>query len=99
MSDPAIDAAILTPGGIAATLFVLIYLLAAPFYRSEYGRASWTIMLALALLIDISLLAFWLEWTVAEWLARCIYVLISLGCLLKLWALVNEQLLKPRQRR
>ena len=99
MSTLAIDATILTVGGIASTLFVVVYWLAAPWYRSEYGRASWTMMLALALLIDVSLVAYWFHWTIPEWLARVIYILISLGALLKLWALIDEQLRKPRLRR
>lgn len=98
MSDVAIDAAILTVGGIASTLFVVVYWVVARWYRSEYGRASWTIMLAIALLIDVSLVAFWFGWAIPEWIARTIYVLISLGCCLKLGALVDEQIRKPLRR-
>lgn len=92
MSDLAIDATILTIAAVAANLFVLGYFALAPWYRSAAGRASWISMLALALLLDLSLVAYWIDWTVPEWLARIIYVAIALGAWLKFAALLHEQI-------
>ena len=99
MSDLQIDSVILTGAAVAASLFPVLYWVIAPWYRSEYGRASWTMMLAIAVLLDVALVAYWFGWTVPEWLARCIYVLILVGCWMKLGALVDQQLRIPWRRR
>ena len=98
MSDLAIDATILGAAAILANLFVILYLITAPFYRSDAGRASWMMTLSVALLLDVSLVSYWFDWTVPEWLARTIYVLILCACALKFWALVHEQFRARRDR-
>lgn len=99
MSDLAIDATILTGAAIAANLFVLVYAALAPWYRSAAGRASWVSMLALALLLDLSLVAYWIDWTVPEWIARTVYIVITLGAWLKFVALLHEQVFTSTRKR
>jgi len=93
VSDLAIDAIILTGAAIPATLFVILYWVFAPWYRSEAGRASWSTMFALAALLDVSLAAYWFHWTIGELVARIIYVLIFAACWMKFGALLHEQVL------
>ena len=99
MSDLQIDSLILTGAAVATNIFILGYAILAPFYRSETGRASWVMTLAVALLLDVSLVAYWTGWVVPEWVARSIYVLIFCGGWMKLGALFHEQFVKRRRSR
>lgn len=94
-----LDVWILTGAAIPATLYPIVYWVLAPWYRSDWGRAAWSIMLAIAALLDVALVAYWFHWTVPEWLARVIYVLIFCACWMKFGALINHQLIAYARRR
>ena len=98
MSDTHIDVVILTIAAVAANLFCILYWITAPWYRSEAGRAAWSMTFSVALLLDVALLAFWFHWTVAPWIAHVIYLVILVACWLKFGALVHEQIRQRRDR-
>jgi hypothetical protein len=98
MSDVHIDLIILTGAAVAANLFCILYWITAPWYRSEVGRAAWSMTFSVALLLDTALVAYWFHWTVPAWVAHVIYVVIFVACWLKFGAWLHEQVLKRRRR-
>jgi hypothetical protein len=83
-----------------ATLIVLLYAATAPWWRSSAGRALMTSKVALALLIDLSLLFHaWHDHLEAkEAIALVVYALICAGSWLMFLELVRAQVLRRRSR-
>jgi hypothetical protein len=75
---------------VAATAGWLIYC-TAPFYRSLLGRALWTSMLGLALLLDLALM--FRVWDghlrTKQYVALGVYALLALGAVLTLTAVAS----------
>lgn len=97
MSNETIDVFILTAAAVAANVFCILYWITAAWYRSEAGRAAWSMVFSVALLLDVALLAYWFHWTVPPWAAHVIYLVICLACWLKLAALVHVQIRRRRR--
>lgn len=98
MSNTHIDVLILSVAAVAANLFCILYWVTAPWYRSEAGRAAWSMTFSVALLLDVALAAYWRGWTVAPWVSHLIYLVILVACWLKFGALIHEQV-RNRNRR
>lgn len=77
----------------AQTAFALIYGLASPWWRSLVGKALFTKAVALALLIDISLLYQWLgdNYALRDVVRLSVFGLIAFGSWLQLVALLKEK--------
>jgi hypothetical protein len=77
----------------AQTLFAIIYGLWSPWWRSLIGRALFTKAIALALLIDISLLYQWLgdDYYLRDAVRICVFLLIAVGSWMQLVALLKEK--------
>lgn len=92
MSNQDWQVVILTIAGVAATLFPIAYAtVAAPWYRSQFGRSLMISETSLAVLIDMSLAAYWFHFVVPPPLVTGIFTLIALGSCLRLAALLHEQ--------
>lgn len=78
----------------AQTLFAIIYGFGSPWWRSLIGRALFTKALALALLIDISLLYNWLgdDYALRDLVRLSVYSLIVAGAWMQLVALLKEKI-------
>jgi len=77
----------------AQTAFALIYGFGSPWWRSLVGRALFTKALALALLIDISLLYNWLgdDYDLRDAVRLTVFGLIAVGSWLQFVALLKEK--------
>lgn len=77
----------------AQTGFAIIYGFGSPWWRSLLGRALFTKALALALLIDISLLYQWLgdDYALRDVVRLSVYTLIAVGAWMQLVALLKEK--------
>lgn len=95
------DVIVVILGAVPATLATLIYFVAAPWWRSWPGRAFFSTMLALALLLDLTLFFRWWpnHWPVKQDIAHGVYVLVAIACWLKLYAVLREQFKRHRRRR
>lgn len=99
MSNQDWQVVILTVAGLAATMFPVAYaFLAKPWYRSQFGRSLMISETSLAVLIDMSLLAYWFHFVVPPPLVTGIFTLVALGSCLRLAALLSEQLGKEDDR-
>ena len=78
----------------AATAFPIAYAIFAPWWRTVAGRALMTSSVALALLIDISLLYQWLgsDYALRDVVRFSVYGLILAGTWMQLGALVYQQI-------
>lgn len=78
---------------VSQTLFVLIYGPFSPWWRNRVGRAIFTKALALALLLDISLInsAIGHPYRYMEQIAVAVIGLVTLGSLMQLSALLIEK--------
>lgn len=96
MSDGTYENILLWLITIAApgqTLFVLIYGLRSPWYKSLLGRALFTKSLALALLLDISLVGHWWPTYPGQKPIGIVVVgLVLIGAWMQLVALIHEKL-------
>lgn len=77
-----------------ATLFPILYAIVAPWRSTVAGRALMTSSVALALLIDISLIYQWLgdDYALRDVVRFSVYVLILCGAWMQLGALVYQQI-------
>jgi hypothetical protein len=77
----------------AQTLFAIVYGVGSPWWRSLVGRALFTKALALALLIDISLLYHWLgdDYALRDVVRLTVYGLIAVGAWMQFVALLVEK--------
>ena len=77
----------------AQTLFPIIYGVSSPWYRSLLGRALMTKAVALALLIDISLVYNWLgdDYAARDVVRLTVFALIAAGAWMQLAALILEK--------
>lgn len=84
----------------AQTVFVLVYGLGSPWFRSVVGRALFTKALGLALLIDISIAYQFLgdDYALREVVRLSVFTLIAVGAWLQLGALVYERRRRGRDR-
>lgn len=75
---------------VSATAAWLIYS-TAPFYRTLLGRALWTSMLGLALLVDLALMfrAWDGHMETKVWVSLGVYAVITLGAVLTLLAVAQ----------
>lgn len=74
------------------TLFVLIYGLWSPWWRTQTGRAIFTKSLALALLLNLSLVARAVgPYPGDEWVGVSVVALVGAGAWLQLIALLHEK--------
>jgi hypothetical protein len=73
----------------AQTLFVLLYGLRAPWYRSPTGRAIFTKALSLALILDLSVLAYYVQ-TLPTWVGPVVMGITAAGVYMQLGALLHE---------
>ena len=87
---------LITAAAIAANLFVVLYAIFAPWYRSVFGRALMTGEVALAVLLDLVLWAHWSHHLIPKPVALTVYALIAVGCWMRLGAVIHEQLFKRR---
>lgn len=79
---------------VSQTLFVLLYGPLTPWWRNRVGRAIFTKALALALLLDISLInqAIGHPYRHMNQIALSVIALVTLGSLMQLSALVLERI-------
>ena len=70
------------------TLFVLLYGLRAPWYRSPTGRAIFTKALSLALILDLWVFAY--VHPLPGWIGPAVMGLTALGVYMQLGALLHE---------
>lgn len=82
----------------AQTMFILIYGLGSPWWRSLLGRALFTKALGLALLVDISVLYHFLgdEYVYRDVVRVTVFSLIAVGAWLQLMALIKEKYVARR---
>lgn len=71
------------------TLFVLLYGLRAPWYRSATGRAIFTKALSLALILDLWVVANYFQ-PLPTWIGPVVMGLTTIGVYLQLGALLHE---------
>lgn len=84
-----------------ATMLVVLYAATAPFWRTSAGRALIVSKIALALLIDLTLLFHAVPGHIEAKMriALVVYVLIAAGAWLMFLELVRAQVLRHRSRR
>lgn len=80
--------------GAASTLFVLAYGMFARWWRTPIGRALMASDLSLAVLLDLALAAYWLHFEVPAWGRLAIDASIAAAALMRLGAVVTDQILK-----
>lgn len=80
---------------VPQTLFILGYGFSSRWWISWIGRALFVSSLALALLLDLSLVTFYFKGLLNETETNVILAVVALGAILKLTALVYDK----RQRR
>jgi hypothetical protein len=79
-------------GAPAQTLFVVVYGLWSPWWRTQTGRAIFTKGLSVALLLDLSLLAAAVgPYTGHQIVALAVISLVALGAWMQLIALLHEK--------
>ena len=84
----------------AATLAMLVYGFAAPWWRSWPGWAFFSTMLALTLLLDLTLFFKWWPGHMEAKIdvAHVVYVIVVAACWLKLYAVLRQQFNRHRRR-
>lgn len=84
---------LITIAAPAQTLFVLLYGFRSPWYKSLLGRALFTKSLALALLLNLSLVGYWWpNYPLRHPIGVIVVFLVLLGAWMQLVALVHEKL-------
>ena len=84
--------ALIISGGIASTLFVLIYGLRAPWWRSKEGWNLFGFTATIALLLDLTVVAhFWGPFPGLRWIALAIYAAIAVFMWQRLWLMLRAQ--------
>ena len=92
MSNQSWQVAILTVAGVAATIFPVAYwVIAEPWYKSQFGRSLMVSETSLAVLIDLSLVAYWFDLIIPPPIVTGVFTLIALGSCMRLNALLYEQ--------
>lgn len=71
------------------TLFVLLYGVRAPWYRSPTGRAIFTKAVSLALILDLSIAAHYVD-QLPSWVGPVVLGITAVGVYLQLGALLHE---------
>lgn len=94
-----IAVALIVVAAPAITGFVVWYGPTAPWWRSPTGRALFTASLALALLIDLSLIYYFIGADVPDAVTIVVHGLITAGCWLLFGALAHERYKRHKARR
>lgn len=94
MTADAIAFSLVCATAPAITLFVLIYGITSPWYRSMIGRALMVSSTGFALLVDLVLVYQWLgdEYPLRDVVRITVFALVCLGAWLKLIAILTEKL-------
>jgi hypothetical protein len=72
------------------TLFVLLYGLGSPWWRSPTGRAIFTKGLSLMLIFDVAIAAYYIA-NLPDWIGTVVVAITTVGVYLQLGALIHER--------
>lgn len=97
----SIDLWLVVVAAIPATLALLLYGALAPWWRSWPGWAFFSTLLAVALLLDLTLVFTWSHFSPAteEGISRGVMGVVIAGCWLKFVAVLRQQILRHRDRK
>lgn len=83
---------------VPQTIFILLYGFTNQWWRSMIGKALFASSLALALLLDLSLLTYYYPGLLEPWESNIVLAIVPLGAVLKLAAILLDKRAKRRWR-
>jgi len=89
--------ALLSVTGAASALFVIVYAVAAPWWKTQVGRALMFSEVSLGTLVTLSLMAYWFHVVISDVAALAIFAAMALSACLRLGVLVTEQVARRRE--
>lgn len=93
------DLVVIWIAAIPATAALLLYGCLSAWWRFWPGRAFFSTMLAVALLLDLTI--FFQRWhghlAAKEDIAKGVYVVVAIACWLKCYAVIRQQIIRRRR--